>query len=160
MVAQMHIDPNDLERISRVLCDPEFVGKPRREALSRIRRAGLREARRPLSRAGTGLAHRSMAARYHEAQGQVVIHSRMRHKRALSIERGERPGLAPPLRRLFRWRVATGDPRGAIEIQSHLRLRGAPGKRMFAGAVEYIRGRLPVYFRELADKLERRWARG
>ena len=160
MVARLEINAADLDRITRVLRDPSFIGKPRRELLSRMRVAGLREARRPLSNAGTGLAHRSMAARYFDREGQVVISTKMRHERALSIEVGEPAGRSAPLKRLMRWRAATGDTRSPRQIQSDLRARGAPGKRMLTGAIDYLTGRLPEYFRELADKLERRWAQG
>lgn len=156
----MYIKPQDLERMSRILRDPNFVGKPRTDLLLRMRQAGLKEARRPLSRAGTGLAHRSISGRADIKQGRVVIYTKMRLARATSIESGTRPGQAPPIARLIRWKRATGDARSPRQIQQDIRTGGAPGKRMFTGAVEYIQNRMPVYFRELADKLERRWARG
>lgn len=158
-VVRLEINADDMARFRRVLQDPEFVGKPRREMLSRMRTAGLREARRPLSAAGTGLAYRSMSARYDIPAGRVTIYSKMPLRRAQSIESGELPGSAPPLRRLFRWKAATGDPRDVLAIQRQLRERGVLGKRMIGGALEYVRARVPEYFRAMAEKMERRWAR-
>lgn len=162
MTVRFEINPQDVERIRRITNDPEFVGRPRREMLMRMRRGALREARRPLSNAGTGLAHRSMRARYDETpkKATVTVYSLMRPKRAASIEQGEPPGRTAPVRRLIKWTAATGDPRDPWVVQRHLRTRGVVGKRMIGGAVGYVRGRLPEYFREMADKMERRWARG
>lgn len=142
-----------IEELQRKLRDPRMIQEPLRELLDEASALGQRVATDAIE-GGRGLAVRSMGR--HVDPLSAKVYTMLPRPRALSIEKGRRPGVSRReiLAQIISWAEAVGHPKSAYEIVAEIKERGTKGKRFMEQARAAVAETLPRLVARMARRVE------
>ncbi|HSW64405.1 MAG TPA: hypothetical protein VLH56_14020 [Dissulfurispiraceae bacterium] len=151
------------EEVMRKLGDPRLSQQPMEELLTDASKIGQSAAIKAIS-GGTGIAERSINYKVFSRTMWARVYTMIARKRAMSIDRGRKPGDNPSIEEIASWYFSTPfrrhwdmsrDNRSkVVQIWQAIKEHGAKGKNFIPVAREEIEKELPRLQQRAIQRLE------
>lgn len=168
MSVEVQVDPESLQKIINKL-GPELY----EQAVKKMMNIAAHEGRHSMMnsvRGGTQLAVKTIHEKATPMSAEV--YSIMQTPTGMKIEEGRKPGDAPSLIQVARWKTGRGNltsrrlsefSRGEIEefknIQAAIRAKGSKAKRYLQNTKEKFTQNLPSYLSDVVREIQEKWRR-
>ncbi len=158
MSIRIEIDTTGVDELARNAKDPKLVQDGIKFTMFAARRTGKKTMTQLIS-GGTGLAERSIFAKFSARLGVLTIGTRIVGWRARSMELGRLPGDWVPFRVLQRWMAGAGlraDGASVARMKVLIHAEGAEGKHYLGGTLKVIIDKLPEWNRKALLRMTKR----